>query len=144
MKRLREVLVLCVVAFAFATAGDNERGRVLSTGMLERIEQNLVMALQSDCPGLQTSAAVTLLQVRKLAPAYGWTDAVIPLMRIVNGEQYHPDARLAAALALHELRSDRGDFSIAQNARFTSDPRMKRLCILLAADRRHPGQNPGR
>jgi HEAT repeat protein len=136
MKEFFAALVLCIAAYGPMYAGENERPRALTTAKLEQIEESLINAFQSDVPGLQTSAATTLVQVRRRFPNYSWSNSVIPLMRIVNDEKSDSEARIAAALALYDLQTDRGDYSIVQNARFTSDPRVRRICTLLIANRR--------
>jgi hypothetical protein len=75
-------------------------------------------------------------------PEYNWSNSIIPLMRIVNGEDNDTDARITAALALYDLRTDRGDFLIVRNARFTSNERVKRHCLLLAASRQLENATP--
>lgn len=142
MKRLLVGLVLCIAASSIVVAGDNETQRALTKNTIERIERNLIAALQSDNPGLQADAAITLLQVRRQVPDYSWSNSIIPLMCIVNNEDSNAGARIAAALALHELRSERGDFAIVRNARFTSNPRVKHFCLILAANRQLEKGNP--
>jgi hypothetical protein len=142
MKRLHTGIVLCSVVFGIVAAGDIETRRTFTKATVERIEKDLIRALESNSPGLQTSAATTLIQMRKLVPNYAWSQSIIPLMRIVNGENYEADARIAAALALYELRTDRGDYSIVRNARFTSNARVKRYCTMLAVNRQFENAKP--
>lgn len=131
MRKFATALVLCIVAWSSMVAGENGRRRVWTTAKVSHIETGLINAFQSGVPGLQASAAVTLMEVRKEVPTYRWSRCIIPLMRIVNDEDGDSHARMAAALALYGLRSDRGDYLIVQNARFTSDPRVRRFCTLL-------------
>ncbi len=142
MKRLLAGIVLCIAAYGIMVAGETETQRTFTKAKLERIEQDLINAFQSNIPGLQTSAATTLVQVRKQTPEYSWSNSIIPLMRIVNDESNDADARIAAALALYELRSDRGDYSIVRNARFASNARVKRFCSLLTANRQFEKNTP--
>lgn len=135
MKRLFASIVLCTAAYGIVVAGDNASQRAQIRANIERIEQNLIMAYESGIPGLQANAAITMLQVQKEVPDYRWSNSIIPLMRIVNGESNDEKSRIAAALALSQIRSDRGDYSIVRNARFTSNSRVKRYCSLLAANR---------
>ena len=135
MKRLLVGIVLCIAAYGIVIAGDNESHNTLTNAKVERIEKDLINAFGSNIPGLQTSAATTLLQVHNVVPEYGWSNSIIPLMHIVNDENAHPDARIAAALALYDLGSARGDYAIVQNARFASNDRVKRFCSLLVANR---------
>lgn len=135
MKQRIAVPVLCIGRYGTMGAGEAEARRTLTKGAVERIEKDLINAFQSNIPGLQASAAITLLQVRRVVPEYDWPSSIITLMRIVNVENSSADTRIAAALALHELRTDCGDYSIVLNARFTSDRRVKRVCSMLAAYR---------
>ena len=142
MKQLLAGIVLCTAALGIVVAGDNETQRTLRKANVERIEKNLIKAFRSNSPRLQASAAITLMQIRREMPEYNWSNSIIPLMRIVNGEDNDADARIAAALALHDLRTDRGDFLIVRNARFTSNDRVKRHCLLLAASRQLENATP--
>jgi hypothetical protein len=53
-------------------------------------------------------------------------------MQVLNKETNDPAARVLAAMVLHELRSERGDFAISRNAQFTDDARVKRYCMILS------------
>lgn len=142
MKRVFAGFVLCTSLIGLMVAGDKEAQRALTKAGIERIEKNLVKAFESNNPGLQSSAAIALIQIRKEAPEYTWSNSIIPLMCIVNGESNDACARIAAALALYELRTDRGDFLIARNALFTSNPRVKHFCSLLATNRQFENARP--
>jgi hypothetical protein len=98
---------------------------------LKTIEQNLVIGLNSGISSLQASAAIVLKQVKLYAPEYDFPEAIIPLMRIVKDENQDVTTRIAAAVVLHELRSDRGDYAIKGTAQFTEVDRVKRICSLL-------------
>lgn len=135
MKRLRVSIVLCIAVLGVVVAGNTENKKRLTKESVERIERDLIRAFESDIPGLQASAALALIQVKNEVPEYTWSRSIIPLMHIANDENKDAGVRIAAALALYELRTDRGDFLIARNARFTSDARVKHFCSLLAANR---------
>jgi hypothetical protein len=136
MKRLIVAFVLCTAVYGLTIAGDNVAQRNLTSDQLDRIEQSLMVALESDSPNLQASAALTLMQMHAIVPSYDWSRTIIPLMHIVNCEEYEAPVRIAAARALHELRSSRGDFSITRNAQFASNPNVRRWCSMLATARR--------
>jgi len=135
MKRLILILaagtIACGTLFAFQT-GEQQ---LFSQAQIERIEKSIVKTLESDIPDMQINGALTLHRFREVAPEYGWDRCIIPLMRILNGEENHPSARLIAAMALHELRSSRGDFAISRNAQFTDNLRVKRYCVILTRTR---------
>ena len=135
MKRLILILALgtiaCGTLFAFQTGEQH----LFSQGQIEQIEKSIARTLECDIPDLQISGALTLHRFREVAPEYGWDRCIIPLMRILNGEENNPSARLIAAMALHELRSSRGDFAISRNAQFTDNLRVKRYCVILTRTR---------
>lgn len=105
--------------------------RAFDPPTLDRIERSLAMAFESNSPGMQATAALTLRQVKAVVPDYTFERCVIPLMRIVKGESYDPNARVCAAIALHELGSGRGDFAIRRTAEFTECPRLRHTCAWL-------------
>ena len=92
---------------------------------VETIEDNLLLCLASEYPGVRASAALTLQQLKAAAPEYSFNRTVIPLMKIVNGEQYDSQSRIAAALALYSLESERGDYAIRMTAQLTEMERVK-------------------
>ena len=108
---------------------------------LKTIEQNLVVGLNSGISSLQASAAIVLKQVKLFAPKYDFPGTIIPLMRIVKDENQEVTTRIAAAVVLHELRSDRGDYAIKGTAQFTDVDRVKRICSLLVYDRLKESQS---
>lgn len=107
----------------------------LTQAKLELIERNLVVGLESDIPSLQASAALVMRQIKGLAPEYDFSLCIIPLMRIVKSANYDVEARLAAALALFDLRSERGDFAIARTAKYEDNPRIKKVFTSMAYER---------
>ena len=102
---------------------------------LKRIEKNLVLAIESSSPSLQASAALVLKQVKTNVPEYGFTSAIIPLMRILKDEQRETNVRIAAALSLQDLKSERGDFAIQRTAQFADNVRLKHICSWLTYQR---------
>ncbi len=107
----------------------------LSEGKLNLIERNLIRALESNSLGLQSSAAQVIRDLNRVRPNHSFSRCVIPLMRIVKDRKSHTGARIVAALALHEIKSARGDFAISRVAKFEKDPRLQRLCIWLTYER---------
>ena len=136
MKRslLSMLLAACAWGGMFANESSTSKA-VLTQEKLELIEQNLIIGLESNIPSLQASAALMLRQVKEIAPQYEFSLSVIPLMRLVRTESYDAPVRMAAALALHELRSTRGDFALARIARFEENPRVKKLLEAMAYER---------
>jgi len=102
---------------------------------LEQSKQSLVMALESSSPGLQATAAQTVRELKSLVPDDPFTCMIIPLMRIVKDEDAAVEARILAALALHELNSEKGDFAIKGEAKHSGVSRFKYICAALTAER---------
>ena len=123
------------VADGATASSSSEADRQLSFDKLDQIEKNLILALESNSPGLQATAARTLKQVKALAPQYSFGDCIIPLMRIVKDENREVGARIMAGLALHELRSARGDFAIKREAEFTDVGQVRHVYQWLAYTR---------
>ena len=115
---------------AFA-ASEDEYVLNLSEAQLNVIEQNLVQALESNSPGLQASAAQVIRDVKKLRPEFKFSRSVIPLMGNVKNERSDIGARIVATLALHELKTARGDFAISRSAKFSNNGRIQHLCTWL-------------
>ncbi len=136
MKRslLSFVLVAGICGIALAEPPSPSSAN-LTQARLEQIEQNLAIGLESGMPSLQASAALVLHQVKSLAPDYDFSSCVIPLMRIVRTSGYDVEARLAGGVALHSLKSDRGDFAIARIAKFEDNPRIKKVFTAMAYER---------
>ena len=136
------VAALCLVAggmLSTTTAFAGESGDYIgSLGQqkLDLIEQNIVNALVSDVPGMQADAAQLVRDLRSLRPEQPFADCVIPLMSIVKNEDVDSGARILAALALDQLESPMGHFTISRMASFTSDPRLKHVCSWLAYERK--------
>jgi hypothetical protein len=102
---------------------------------LASFETNLVIALESGYPGLESSAARTLRELKTYNSRYSYSRSVIPLMRIVKSERADTQSRLCAALALHDLKSTLGDYAIAITAKFTDNARVQKVCYWLAYTR---------
>ena len=102
---------------------------------VEQTEASLTKALESGSPGLQVSAAATVRELKAMLPDRPFSGLVIPLMAIVKNEDADRSARIVAAIALHELRSSKGDYAIKTMAHFTSDERVAYICSWLSYDR---------
>jgi hypothetical protein len=127
------LIVLCLVVAAPAIAQDpSVLAGLFKNATLEATEKSLVMALESESPGLQTSAALTVRELKALMPDRSFSCFVIPLMRIVKTEQADRCSRVIAAIALHDLHSAIGDYAIKCAAKFSECDRMKRICTWLA------------
>ncbi len=140
MKRLITTVMfvwggLLLVA-ACAVAGN--KAQYFKGTSVDVIGENLAVALNTPCPGMQASAAQTVRDLRALLPEQEFTNVVIPLMRIVKDEDASVPVRTLAALALHDLKSARGDFAIERVALFSGNEHMRRLCTWLAVEKYSP------
>ena len=137
MKRFTILIATGVLAWtsAHATGGTSTNDPRFTDGKLQAIEKNLQMALESESFGLQTSAAQVVRDVKALVPRYEFSHLVIPLMRILKDESAPSASRVLAALALHDLGSERGDFAIKRVGEFTHVGQVKLVCVSLARER---------
>ena len=127
MKALRLIIVWVATGLILASAAyaSTPSTPQFTFTKVHTIEDNLLLCLASEYPGVRASAALTLRQLKAVAPDYSFNRSVIPLMKIVNGEQYDIQSRVAAALALHSLESARGDYAIRMTAQLTEAARVK-------------------
>jgi len=135
MKRLIILLAAGTLACPSLFALQLIQESLLSASQVDQAERSIVKGLESSEPARQVEAVMTLHRVRGLAPTHGWDRCIIPLMHILNGETNEPATRLLAALVLHELRTERGDFAIARSAQFTDNVRVRRYCAILTRTR---------
>jgi hypothetical protein len=135
MKRLIIMLVAGTTACTTLFALQPIERTLYSQAQVDQIEKCIVKGLKSNETTQQVDAAMTLHRVREVVPAHDWDRCIIPLMDILNGEDHQPSARLLAAMVLHELHTERGDFAISRNALFTDDARVKRYCTILTRTR---------
>jgi len=129
---MKFTMVFALVALA---VGQLVAGNRFTPERLEVIEQNLKVALETPVAGIQASAAQTVRDLKAEVPEYEFASLVIPLMRIVKNAEAECGPRVLAALALHELNSDMGDFAIERVGQFTEDGRLKHVCTWLSFDR---------
>jgi len=126
-------LMLVAVISTTATTRNDEVWFKGST--VDAIEKSLAMALRTPSPGMQASASQVVRDLRVLLPDQGFSLLIIPLMVIVKNEDAEMPIRMVAALALHDLRSGKGDFAIQQMAQFAKSERLKHLCSWLTYER---------
>ncbi len=122
-------LMFCTAAAANPLETPEQR---FTEEKLALIQENLLFCLASEYPGVRATAALTLRQVKNAAPEHSFDECIIPLMRIVKSEKYDIASRITAALALHELRSARGDYAIKTTGWFTDVERLQRIYSALA------------
>jgi hypothetical protein len=137
MKLLIILITTIILAWTSLHAADNRYtdDPRFTDEKLQAIEKSIQQALESGSFGLQTSAAQVVRDVKALVPRYEFPRLVIPLMRIVKDESAQPASRILAALALHELESERGDFAIKRVGEFTDVRQVKHVCVSLTQER---------
>jgi hypothetical protein len=134
MKALTVLFAGAAMLFATSVRAQTNDGSVnrFKNATIEQTEKSLVLALESNSPGVQLSAAQTVRELKALYPSRSFSMFVIPLMALVKNEEESPSTRVLAAIALHELHSARGAYAIAQTAKFTDCARLKHTCEWLA------------
>ena len=107
----------------------------LTEDKLSLIETNLVIGLKDNSrPLLQASAASVVKQLKTLAPSYGFSSTVIPLMEILKDESKYEPTRIMAALALQSLNSQEGNYAIKMTAKYTDQARLKKILEAISAE----------
>lgn len=134
MRTTAAVLAGLILAASTSVLAQNsqEEPKPFTHATVEQTEMSLVQALQSNSPGLQVTAAATVRELKALMPDRSFSKCVIPLMAIVKNENADRDARIVAAIALHELKSAKGDYAIKSVAKFTDNDRVQYICSWLA------------
>ncbi|MGD0339211.1 MAG: hypothetical protein ABSB78_10520 [Bacteroidota bacterium] len=132
-KHILSTLAMVFIGLALVIASAIAQDKVLrspyfSDAKLYQIETNLIVALQSGYPGIESSAAQTLRELKAYNPGFSFSRSIIPLMRIVKSETADTRSRLCTILALYDLKSDRGDFAIAGMAKYSANQKVKKLC----------------
>lgn len=135
------VIAVLIPVFAAVSFGANKSDEIWFKGAtVDAMERSLAMALRTPSPGMQASASQVIRDLRVLLPSQDFSLLIIPLMAIVKDEEADASVRMVAALALHDLKSGKGDFTIQQLARFTKNERLKHLCTWLSLERKQ--KNP--
>ena len=125
------IVYLCVVLLSEATVLAQEPDRVaglFKNATIEQTEKSIIAALESNCPGREMGAALTIRELKALMPERSFSCFVIPLMRVMKNESAEHCTRVVAAIALADLHSERGDFAISRQGRFTGCDKLARAC----------------
>ena len=130
------MIAIAMMAFLSSAFGSTRANEVWFKGStVDAIEKSLAMALRTPSPGMQASASQVVRDLKVLLPEQEFSLLIIPLMAIVKNEDAEVPVRMVAALALYDLQSAKGDFTIQRVAQFTKNERMKHLCTWLTYDR---------
>ncbi|MBI9072060.1 MAG: HEAT repeat domain-containing protein [Melioribacteraceae bacterium] len=100
----------------FAGEDDIKKG----SSKYQQIESNLLVGLESSNFGLRTSSAYMLGEMKS-------DKAVNPLTKMLRGES-DERARIAAALALIKIGTDRSVYMVQMGAKFNESQRVRYLC----------------
>jgi len=115
MKKLSGLMLLVLTLLLSSTLFARTDNAVDS-----KIEDNLLVGLQSENLGLKTSAAYYLGE-------FGTSRSVISLMKMLkSGETV--EERISAAVALTKINTDKAIFAVKQRAKYDDSERVRRLC----------------
>ena len=115
MKNILILALLLSFTSVFAS-GQNEKE-------YSKIENNLLVGLDTDNLGLQLSSAYYLGEIKS-------DKAIIPLMSVLHNSKSNA-SRQAAALALYKIDSARGMLAIKKAITFDDNEQTRRLCTIL-------------
>ncbi len=110
-----------IIVLLFITSGSLTFAGSINTE--KKVDENavasLLMGLRSNNPGLQTSCAYLLGELRL-------TNTVIPLMRVLRNNE-NETVRIAAALALYKIGTPLSINAVKQAIRFDGSERVRQL-----------------
>ena len=138
MKRMLLFLSVAVLTFSIQLAAQDSYAPRCSPCVKKRLPQtigSLAYALESRVPGLQATAAQTVRDLKANFPEESFSSLIIPLMRIVKDDEADHGARILAALALHDLKSAKGDYAIMRTVVFSEDRQLRMLCGAMVGQR---------
>ncbi len=134
--RIAGIFLATILVAAAAFAAEPPAGVNASYATdIDRIEASLVLGLQSDCAGLQASAAQVIRDLKGRQPEHSFAKSILPLMRVLKDENKDVRVRQIAALALHAIASSRGDYAIEREAQFSDHSQLRYLCRSLVSER---------
>lgn len=101
---------------------------------LKETEEMLLKSFESTVPGIVSSSLQTLRELEQIFPEHGFSSLIDPLIKIAQDEKKDTQDRILSALALDGLHSDKGDASIFNTAKATSNKSVKDVCIALSIE----------
>lgn len=132
MKTIHALCVALVIMIpALVRASDPPAAPRFTNATIEQTEQSMVQGIAYNNPYMTATIAFTVRDLKGLYPEHSFTPLIIPLMGALKDEDAPAFARTAAAIALHDLRSARGDYAISQAAIFTSSEKVRNVCSWL-------------
>ena len=124
MKKYFLVPLVITLLFTLSTAFGGVKKSVNKSAIVD----NLQAGLTSDNYGLRVSSAYVLSQLLccETIEADDASKTIIPLLKILNSEE-NDEARIVAALALYQLKSDRGISLLKYAAEKDNSARFRRI-----------------
>jgi hypothetical protein len=101
---------------------------------LDKTETMLLQSLQSNDANMVSSSVQTIRELEQVFPDEAFASFIDPLSNLVRNENFETHARILSALALDELHSDKGDASIYDVAKNSSNQSVKDICSALAIE----------
>ncbi len=132
MKALATILLSLLLVPALLAQDSTKVQLPFQRATAEQTEQSLKKALESNSPGLQISAALTVREMKRMMPQRSFTSLVIPLMALLKNDKADESVRTIAAMALHDLHSARGDYAISRLAEDPGSPGIQKICQWLS------------
>ncbi len=121
-------LCLALVLAASPLVRAEESAPRFTNATFEQTEESMLIGLASNNHYVMATIARTVKDLKALYPDQSLNSMIIPLMGIVKNDRLPSFVRTTAAIALHDLRSARGDYAIQQTAIFTNDEKVKNVC----------------
>lgn len=132
---MKTIHVLCVglviMMSPLVRADETSPAPRFTNATIEHTEQTMVQGLAYSNPYMTAAIAITVRDLKGLYPNQEFASLVIPLMGALKDEDAPVFSRTAAATALHELRSARGDYAIEEMTFLGSSERVKNVCMWL-------------
>ena len=116
-----KLLIILFLLFFFVSFGlAAAPAKWANNDQKEKAIENLLVGLNSDNEGLQSSSAFFLGE-------YNSREAVIPLMKILKNNSQE-ELRIQAALALFKIGDSRGIYAIERAIKFDQSKRVQEIC----------------
>ena len=120
MKKLTILIFLVCSLLLVASVSAKTGSSQLSESKYDSAVDNYLIGVKSENFGLKTSSAYYLGEMES-------SEAVIPLLRILNNDDEDVRTRITAALALYKIGDGRGIFRLKTTAKFDDNKRLADL-----------------
>ncbi len=120
-KLINTTVALLVISFLFVSSSFAGEKKIPNSNLdYDKVEKSLLIGLDSDNLGLKVSSAYMLGEIKS-------ENAVIPLTRLLR-EGEDERARLAAALSLIKIGTERSVYVVKQGERFNDFDKVRDMC----------------